>query len=82
MRVDVMLRVRRQGVGACGYHAGFSDGFSDFFAWQMAADARFCALPNLDFYGCACVEVFGVNAESARRHLHDGVVAVLVETLV
>jgi len=77
--VYVVMRVRRQGVRAAGYHAGLGDHGGDLFARQMPAVAGLGPLPDLDLHRRHFLQVFGLDAEAAGGHLRAYVVGVLVE---
>ena len=74
--VDIVVRRRRDGVGALGNHAGARHLLVDLLAGQMPPDAGLGALADLDLDGGAGVQVVRVHAEASAGHLHDGAVGV------
>ena len=81
-RVNVMVRGRGDGITAFRYHPCPGYIADDLGAGKVSSDTGLCTLSHLDLKGCTCLEIVGVNAETSRCHLYDGVCTVLVKVLV
>ena len=77
--IDVMVRRGANGVGALRNHAGAGHFVVDFLARKVSADAGLCALADFDFDHRRGFEVVHIHAETARRYLHDSVIAIFLE---
>ena len=80
--IDIVMRRGRDGVRTLRDHARFGNVRRNFRTRQMSADPGFRALPHLDFDGGCVFQIIFEYAESAARHLHDGIFPVFVEILV
>ena len=74
-----MVRCRANSVSALWNHAGAGHFIVDLLARKVSADAGLCALADFNFNHRRGFEVVHIHAETARRHLHDGMVAIFLE---
>src|SRR6202051_2317565 len=70
-RINIVVRRRRNQADARRRMAHLGDGLVDFVAGQLAAFAGLGALGDLDLHHVRVDQVFGGDAEAARRHLLD-----------
>ena len=76
-----MMGSRGDGIGSLRNHTGTGDIRCNLGTRQMTADARLCALANLDFHCRTGIQVILFYAETAGCNLYDGVGTILVKVL-
>jgi hypothetical protein len=79
--INIMMRRRRNGVGAFRNHPGFGNVADDLALWQMPADAGFCALPHLNLMAAPASNNPYVR-RNGRSDLNDGIGAITCKILV